>query len=298
MSELKWDTRFNIGVDFIDSAHQRLFSIVGKLLNLNEDEAKQRYACQEGIKFFKNYAVKHFSEEEAYMRSINYSGYEVHKALHDNMLRNTLPALEHELESQNYARGAIQHFLGICVGWLNGHIMVEDHAITGKTPQKWIHQTSENEIDSLIRAILPTMQFLYRIKADPVSRRYSGEDFSSGNALCFRLSYRSLSGKPLQSFLVFEDRLVLYSLNEILGRQVKSIDKAVQSAMQLLAEKFMNCIGAHFVSDETYEHKGTNLLTFDQFLHSFDRGYPPYSLLFSSRGNGYFAFCIQNFENI
>lgn len=298
MNELKWDTRFNVGVDLIDSAHQRLFSIVDKLLNLNTDEAKQQYACQEGIKFFKNYAVKHFSEEEAYMRSIGYDGYEVHKSLHDNMLKNTLPALEHELESQNYSREAIQHFLGICVGWLNGHIMVEDHAITGKIPYKWIHQPSENAIDSLIKAVEPTMQFLYRVKTDLISRRYSGEDFSSGNALCFRLSYRTQSGKPLQAFLVYEDSLIIYALNEILGRQIKTVDKTVQAATQMFSEKFMQCIGAHFAPDEKYELKGVNMLTFDQFLRSFDKGYPPYSLLFSSRGKGYFALCIEDFSKL
>lgn len=294
MNELKWDARFNIGVDLIDSAHQRLFSIVGKLLNLNEDESKRHHACQEGIKFFKNYALKHFAEEEAYMRSINYSGYEVHKGLHDNMLRNTLPALEKELEAQDYSEASVQHFLGICVGWLNGHIMVEDRAITGKVSYRWIHQPSEDEIDSLVKAIVPAMQILYRVKAQLVSRRYSGEDFASGNALCFRLNYMAPNGKPLQTFLVFEDQLIFYSLSEIIGKPIKAIDKTVQYAMQMLSEKFMDWVGCHFIIDDKFELKSTNVLTFEQFLRAFNDGYPPYSLLFATGGRGYFAFCIKN----
>ncbi len=75
VSEVKWDDRFNIGVEVVDRAHRRLFAIVNKLLAMNTDTEKNRHACKEGIKFFKNYAVKHFSEEEAYMKSINYKGY-------------------------------------------------------------------------------------------------------------------------------------------------------------------------------------------------------------------------------
>ena len=62
-NEIKWNDRFCIGVDTIDKAHQRLFAIVGKLIDLNEDEAKQQYACREGIKYFNSYAMKHFAEE-------------------------------------------------------------------------------------------------------------------------------------------------------------------------------------------------------------------------------------------
>lgn len=49
MKEIKWNDRFNVGVDIIDSAHKKLFSIVGKLIALNEGESKQQHACWEGI---------------------------------------------------------------------------------------------------------------------------------------------------------------------------------------------------------------------------------------------------------
>ena len=57
--EIKWNDRFKVGVESIDSAHKKLFSIVGKLIALNEDENKQRHACREGIKYFKSYTIKH-----------------------------------------------------------------------------------------------------------------------------------------------------------------------------------------------------------------------------------------------
>lgn len=295
MNEIKWNDRFNIGVDGIDKAHQRLFSIVGKLLNLNEDRNKQQHACREGIKYFKNYTLKHFAEEEAYMQSINYSEYGIHKSLHDNMCNNTLPALERELESQNYSVESVQHFLGICVGWLNGHIMIEDHAITGRTPNKCVHEPSEDEMVSLEKAIIQTLETLFRVKAEIVSLHYSGEDFSSGNALCYRLTYSVTEGKPIQAYLVYEDQMVLSMLNDILGKQIKRVDKTVTYAIKMLSQKFMDCLAAHFTLTNSYQLEKIDLMTFDQIARvlALEKQYPPYSLLFSTEKNGYFAFFVK-----
>ncbi|MCI8327701.1 MAG: bacteriohemerythrin, partial [Lachnospiraceae bacterium] len=155
MKAIPWNDRFNLGVDVIDKAHQKLFSIVGKLVSFNnEDELKQQHACKEGIKYLKSYTLKHFAQEEAYMKSIDYDGYPMHKRLHDNMRDKTLPALEEELEEQNYSIESVQHFLGICIGWLNSHIMTEDFAITGRISKKWVQHTSEDVTTALTNAII------------------------------------------------------------------------------------------------------------------------------------------------
>lgn len=288
-----WRDRFNIGVEVIDKAHQRLFSIVGKLLSLNEDTAKQQHACREGIKYFKSYTLKHFAEEEAYMQSIQYSEYDMHKSLHDNLRDNTLPALERELDEQNYSMEAIQHFLGICVGWLNGHIMIEDHAITGRTANKWVHQASEDELISLEKAIQQTFQNLYRVNAELISKHYGGEDFSSGTALCYRLNYKSKEGKLLQIFLIYEEQMILRTLSAMLGKQIKGIDKTVIYALKVLSQKFMDCIGSHFTLTNACELQKDDIMTFEQLVRTFDKEYPPYSLLFNIENKGYFAFCAR-----
>ena len=41
MNSVQWNDRFNIGVEIVDKAHRRLFSIVGKMIALNEDEQKR-----------------------------------------------------------------------------------------------------------------------------------------------------------------------------------------------------------------------------------------------------------------
>ncbi len=293
MSEIVWNDRFNVGVECIDKAHQRLFSIVGKLLSLNEDTEKQQYACREGIKYFKSYTMKHFAEEEAYMKSIGYKDYEIHKSLHDNMRDHTIPALEAELEEQNYSTGSVQHFLGMCIGWLNGHIMIEDHAIAGNSYKKWEHQPAESELDSLEKAAIQALDNLYRIKAKTVSVRYGGEDFASGKALCFRLLYSSPAGKRQQVYMVYEEKLILNMVGDLFGKQIDRIDKTVSYAVKMLSPKFMSCISRHFPFTEGTKLEKSDLLTFEQFTKVFDRQCPPYSLLFGTGGKGYFALCIQ-----
>ena len=94
MRQYQWQDRFSIGVDVIDQAHHRLFLIVQKIMDLYVERHEDKFACIEGIKYFKAYALKHFAEEEAYMRKIGYPGYQAHKKIHDRMRWETLPELE------------------------------------------------------------------------------------------------------------------------------------------------------------------------------------------------------------
>lgn len=289
-SELKWNERFNIGVDAIDNAHQRLFSIVRRLINLSEDEKNSQWACAEGIKYFKNYTIKHFAEEEEYMKSIGYSEYEMHKRLHDNMRDKTIPALEKDLADTNYSPESMRHFLGICLGWLTGHIMVEDHAITGRTVNKWTKEKAGEEIVALESAVANTMQDIFKLQTRTVSEHYSCENF--GKSIIYRLTYRSNEGKRIHVFLVLEEGLVLRTVGTMLDMQFKKVDRVVIDATKLIAQKWVKRIGMHFELLSQYQVEKDHIMTMEQLQQEFNSGYPHYSLLFDS-GIGYFAFCIK-----
>lgn len=294
LKEVKWNDRFNLGVDKIDQAHQKLFSIVNRLIDLNKDSEKQQHACREGIKYFKSYALKHFAEEELYMQSIQYPGYEMHKKLHENLRDNTLPTLEDELEAQDYSVESVQHFIGICIGWLNGHIMIEDRAISGKNPSKWTHQPNDDLTTSLSKAVLQSLQVLCQADAQLISRHYHGENFAQGHVLCYRLLYTEKRTKQqTQVYLVFEESLVLRTLGEILELQLNRVDKTVIEAMRMLSEQFVSYLKQFFLLDAKYILDRIDMQTFDQFVRIFDKTYPPYSLLFNAAGKGYFAFCVN-----
>lgn len=95
---LVWEDRYNIGIDRFDKEHKKLFKIINKLFQFSGQQEKGAWVCQEGIKYFKDHAIKHFAEEEAYMESISYQGLETHRRLHEDFSTRTLPLLEKELE--------------------------------------------------------------------------------------------------------------------------------------------------------------------------------------------------------
>ena len=101
-NQLVWEDRFNIGVDIIDKEHRKLFKIINKLFAFSEQEGKSSWVCQEGIKYFKDHALKHFAEEEFYMESIAYKEFETHRRLHTDFRRHILPELEKELVEADY----------------------------------------------------------------------------------------------------------------------------------------------------------------------------------------------------
>ncbi len=60
------------------------------------------------------------------------------KRIHKNFRDTTLPALERELELAEYSKDSIDHLLRVCVGWLIGHILIEDQAIVnGVVLKQW-----------------------------------------------------------------------------------------------------------------------------------------------------------------
>ncbi len=284
--ELVWNERFNIGVEKVDKAHRRLFSIVYKLMVLSEDEKKRKWASAEAIKFFKSYALKHFAEEEEYMRSIHYDGYEMHKRLHDVMRDKTIPALEKDLEENDYSSESIQHFIGISLGWLTGHVLIEDRAITGKVPKRWDSVQPKNVTAAMEKVVSQIILEVFKLQTRTVSLQYAGEDF--GKCIYDRISYRSKEGKRLHVFLVMEERLALRTVGQMLDIEFKKVDKMVLDAVRQISQQMMVHMRGYFKMLEQYEFEKDHMLTKEHFLSE----YPRYSLLFDT-GIGYFAFCIK-----
>lgn len=295
MNSLQWNDRFNIGVEIVDKAHQRLFSIVGKMIELNEDEHKRAHACRETIKYFKNYTVKHFSEEEAYMRSIGYEKYEIHKALHDDLRDKTIPALEVELEEQNYSEEAVQHFLGICLGWLSGHIMMTDRAITGRISDRWYINPKQEELMALEDAIERVVKEMLGITPRIVSGHYGGEDF--GKAIFIRLSYRDEQGARVRVYMAFEERMVLQTFGELLGRKLVRVDKTVVYAVNQLVQMMVKRIHFNFQHLGVFQLEKENVLSYELLVKEFDKVPICYSLLYDGEGKGYFVFAAAKLQS-
>ncbi len=289
--EAEWNKRFNIGIDSIDTAHRKLFSIVQKLIHLSKDENNGPWACAEGIKYFKNYTAEHFTDEENYMQSINYPGYGIHKRLHDDMRFKTLPALEKDLTESDYSQESIQHFLGICLGWLTTHILIEDRAITGKISNRWKTDNAGADMDALENALVAALQEIFRLKTEIVSEHYSGEDF--GNSLIIRLTYRHTGGKRMKIFMLLEESLILSVVSAILDMPLTKMDKLVMNTGKELSLRIVEHLGIYCRLTSQYHLESSHFMTPEQFRKTLYLEIFDYSLLLNT-GHGYLAFCAKS----
>ena len=290
--QLVWQEEYNIGVEIIDKEHQRLFKIINKLLIVDgeEEEEKSRWAWQEGIKYFKGHALKHFVDEEKYMESIGYEGTERHRHIHRNFRENILPALEEELEKTNFSPEAMGHFLGVCSGWLIGHTLTEDQAITGGKVSKWENLLPEEQLKAIQKTIIRLVFDMFHLESQVISDAYGGEKF--GRGVYYRLVYGAERDENRQEILmVFEEKLLVNTVGKAMGLQTNRLDTMLLNAARYTARQFVGRLMEHFPEWESYDLKEENLLTYEQFRRVFEREKPQMSLLFNTGGAGYFAYC-------
>ncbi len=295
MERIVWKDDYKIGVDFIDKEHKLVFTTMDKLLKITEDEEKSKWACREGVKYLRNHTIEHFEHEEAYMRSVDYPEYEIHKRLHDNFRNKTLPALEEEMEETEYSMDAIRHFLGVCIGWVVAHTQTEDQAITGKAVSKWVDIPHEKEKDALEQTIIQVFHDICHLDSKLISEQYAGENF--GDMVCCRFVYRGQKKEQWGVTLVFEERLLLQVISNILKTPYQRVDDMVVNVTRYLARQFLDRIRESFPSIDLYELEKESLLTQEQLVDLFERSHPPCSLLFDT-GIGYFAFSAASTDSL
>lgn len=287
--KLVWEDRFNIGVEIIDKEHKNLFKIINKLFEFQDDSEKASWACLEGIKFFKTHVVKHFADEEAYMQSIGYEGLEMHRRMHADFRDKTLPSLIRELEETEYSQDAMEHFLGVCTGWLVSHTLLEDRAIVGKGKSRWTGIQSKEASDRMEEVVCKELYEVFKLEARLFSESYGGEKFGKG--LYYRLIYGNPEGHKWEACLAFEENLLLNTVGKMLDVKTKRVDALIVNAVRFMARKFEECIIDRFYPEDNYTLISENLLTYEQFKNVYERKNPQFSQLYDT-GVGYFAQCL------
>ena len=287
--QLVWKDEYTIGVDIIDREHKRLFKIINKLFRFTDEKDKSQWACQEGIKFFKDHAEKHFTEEEEYMASMEYERLGMHMHIHSEFRERTLPALEEELEKTDYCADSVEHFLGVCAGWLIGHTRMEDRAITGKCRSRWMGLLPGKEQEAVRRVILQLMYDLFQLESCVISDAYGGEKF--GRGVYHRLIYGTDKDEDeYEMFLVFEEKLLIRTVGKSMGIKTNKLNTLLMNAARYMARQFAGQVKEHLPEMDGYELKAENLLTYEQFQDVFENEKLQVSLLFDT-GEGYFAYC-------
>ena len=289
-NRLVWNDRYNIGVDTIDQEHRKLFRILNKLFDVGQQKKKSWWVCQEAVKYFKDHALQHFHNEEEYMNAIGYAGLDMHKRIHDNFRDVTLPALERELELKHYAGNAIDHFLGVCAGWLIGHTLTEDQAIvSGETVKHWEKLLPEEEQEVMAQTIISRLYNMFQLDARLISNCYGGEKFGEG--IYYRLIYSTKDRQRWEFFLIFEEQLLVNTIGSVMETKSKTLNVMLMNIVRYTARQFVEHIKGIFPSLAQAEVKEEQLLTYEQFRNIFEKYSPQFSLLFDT-GAGYFAFCM------
>lgn len=291
MTEYEWRDEYNIGVESIDKEHRELFSIINKLLIMKQDGKNTEWICNEGIKFFKNHAATHFANEEAYMASVNYSNIEQHTALHKGFTEITLPALEKELERTKFSRQALDHFIGVCAGWLIGHTLTEDLAITGRQgTDRWQNRFSGDEQNGIKKVVTQEIFNVFHAEAHLVSDSYSAERFGSG--IYYRLVYGTDNAdEKIEIMLVFEEQMIIGTMGKILRIHTNELDTMLVHATRYSARHLVNSVIECFSSLSEYKLEEEDFLSYNDFYNIMNKGNQQLSLLFDTEV-GYFAYCM------
>ncbi len=120
-----WYDNYNIGVEEIDTQHQKLAATIRKL---QKSLANGRFSpgAGETLKFLVEYTRKHFSDEEALMAEINYEELEAHQELHKKLVAQIVEIL---LDLKKGRRLDAYELIDFLTDWLIHHIVQEDKKI-------------------------------------------------------------------------------------------------------------------------------------------------------------------------
>ncbi len=265
-TRLVWNERYNLGVETIDKEHKKLFRILDKLLDFGQQDEKSQWVCQEAVKYFKDHALKHFADEEAYT------------------------ALEKELERTKYSEDAINHFLGVCAGWLIGHTLIEDHAIVeGQNVKQWENLLPDEEQAIMGQTIVSLLHGMFQLDSQLLSDCYGGEKF--GDGIYYRLVYSTKQKKRGEFLLIFEEKLIVSTIGSVIDAKSEAISVMMMNAARYTARQFVEHVKEHFPSLKEADIKDEQLLTYEQFQKVFEKHKPQFSMLFDT-GKGYFSFCM------
>lgn len=120
---LRWDAKYATGHAGIDAQHQELFRRTGEL-HAAMQEGRGRASILELIGFLAEYTTRHFSAEEAVMRTAGYPGIADHQQLHRELLGQVADLHKRATANEPLRTMEVSEFLA---SWLKHHILEIDH---------------------------------------------------------------------------------------------------------------------------------------------------------------------------
>lgn len=278
-NSFEWKEEYNIGVDIIDEAHRQLFRMVSRIIGIfgGSDFEKNKMTCIEAIRYLKNYAVKHFAEEEAFQLKIGDPGYKMHKKIHDNMRDVVIPALEKEVVAKGYSKKSLEHFVGVCAGWLSAHILIEDRAIGGRMRSKWVGNAGNGKEAMLNDIVRGYASGLFAMNAELFSKHYTGHKLD--RLFCCDSVIRIADGEMYLVTTATEYPMLEVISRKFVAAEVFEMDTVMLSMLSELINSF-NTEVLTALLDQPHTYSTVKVIPEKEFYEMYDeRTYPDYSML-------------------
>jgi hemerythrin len=112
-----WSSRFETGIEIIDSQHKTLFDAVNKLAD-SFRAGTVKTQVKESLDFLVKYTVEHFSTEEKLMKDMGYPKLTSHMAEHSQLVKRA-QELQAKLAEGKSITMEVSTFLA---DWLKHHI--------------------------------------------------------------------------------------------------------------------------------------------------------------------------------
>lgn len=124
---MPWTPNLSVGVNLIDDQHKILFEKAEKLFEAGKNNQAKEY-IGELLEFLDSYTKKHFADEENYMLSIKYPGYDEQKKAHTTFIAQ-LAKLRNDFNTSGGNILVILNANQMMIDWLTKHISNLDRKI-------------------------------------------------------------------------------------------------------------------------------------------------------------------------
>jgi hemerythrin len=118
---IEWDESFNVGVEQMNDEHKVIIDLIGQLFMMSESDTPFEKIVNT-LEELSSFTSKHFTDEEAYMESVDYQYLKEHQKIHET-LKMDLNDFIAQIKESKILSAPFFHFLNM---WLREHIQTAD----------------------------------------------------------------------------------------------------------------------------------------------------------------------------
>jgi len=226
-----WKDSYLVGVELIDEQHKKLFKAIETLKNSLKFLQRTNYKKQlyDTTAFMKDYCSTHFNDEQEYMESIGFEGYEAHKQKHDELL-DDVTEYRNKLIKTNFDHHIVESFLGFLTTWVIYHIGVEDQQI----PKKELISSSKPDYENIYHEYVDIIKKVLNILAGLSKQSISyaiDKDSYMDCGVCYQVRLINAPNNDTVGF-VFSDSLAYGLIKEMTDMDAAEYNDVMLSALQ------------------------------------------------------------------